>query len=184
MDTAAIDRLVGLLEREGVLRGLISRGDADRIRERHVEDSLRAAAAFRPDDRLAYDLGSGAGLPGLPLAIALPQVAFVLAEVRASRAAFLKLAIEELALPNVTVHRGRAEELTPGADVATARAFAPLERSWPLASELLRPGGRLVYFAGASIEDPAGDASRIGEGAATVSLIVESGNPLVIMERQ
>ena len=140
-----------LLADRAVPLGMLARDEIDRIVPRHVVDSLRAAPAIRQlKARSVVDLGSGAGLPGIVAAIALPDVALTLAEVRSKRAAFLELAVERLSLTNVTVHPARAEEL-PGRsfDVATARAFAPPLEAWDVAHRLLRAGGSLVLFAGA-----------------------------------
>lgn len=184
-----LQRYEDLLRERAVPLGMISRADAPHLRARHIDDSLRAAAAFRNRDARAHDIGSGAGLPGLVLAIALPDREFTVIEPRARRAAFLELAVERLELPNVEVaatpvaevaRRIRAEEAPP-ADVATARAFAPLARAWPAARALLRPGGRLVYFAGEGMQDPRGEAERVGGGEAAVELLLDSPAPLVIM---
>jgi 16S rRNA (guanine527-N7)-methyltransferase len=148
-----LDAFAGLLRGTAVPRGFVGERDADQLEERHVRDSLRAAA-FLQDAARVYDLGSGAGLPGIPLAIVLPQTRFMLVEPLRKRAAFLELAIERLGLPNVEVTIRRAEELTETVDACVARALASLERSWELARTLLRPGGRLIYFAGASAEPP------------------------------
>ena len=104
------------------------------------------------------DLGSGAGLPGIPLAIALPSVRLVLVEARTRRGAFLEMAVDELGLANVTVHVGRIQDLDEQADVCLARAFGPPLTSWRAAERVLRPGGHLVYFAGATWS--AGDHER------------------------
>lgn len=173
------DRAIGL--------GLVAESDRDRVWERHIEDCLRATVAFRTDDRVAYDLGSGAGLPGIVLACVLPHLRFRLIEPRRRAAAFLELAVEQLGLRNVEILMARAEELSEPADVATARAFAPLERAWPAAFRLLRQGGRLVYFAGQGIEDPAAEARSLAtpEPPAEVEMTepVDSWGPLVIMSR-
>lgn len=181
-------RLHDLLLERAVPLGLVGERDAGRLYERHVLDSLAAAAAFEPSDRLAYDLGSGAGLPGLVLAIALPGCRFVLVEPRRRRAGFLELAAERLGLGNVSVAVARAEDLGEGeGDVVTARAFAPLERSWRAAFRLLRPGGRLVYFAGRGLRDPLAAAASVAapEPPGEISLlrVLESAPPLVIMAR-
>lgn len=139
-----------LLRDTAVPLGLVAEGDRDRIWERHVLDCLRAAAVVGPDDRRAYDLGSGAGLPGLVVAIAVPGLEVTLAEVRSRRVGFLELAVERLALRNVRVHPGRVEDLPPGTDLCFARAFAPPAEAWAAAGPLLGTGGRLVLFAGAN----------------------------------
>jgi 16S rRNA (guanine527-N7)-methyltransferase len=178
-----------LTERAGPL-GLISRGDISRLYERHVLDSLRAAALFTPEDALAYDLGSGAGLPGIVLAIAVPRCRFVLLEPRRIRVGFLELAVEALELTNVEVTAVRAEELGPRrlGDVVTARAFAPLARTWPIASRLLQPSGRLIYFAGKSLVNPlaeAEEAARRGPSAdVRAERVLARSPPLVIMARR
>jgi 16S rRNA (guanine527-N7)-methyltransferase len=177
-----------LLEERALPGGMVARSDGRRLWERHVLDSLRAASAFRAGDRLAYDLGSGAGLPGIPLAIALPGCEFVLMESRRPRVAFLELASQELELGNVDVRAGRVEDQAGGADVCTARAFGPLDRSWEAAHGLLRRGGRLLYFAGAGLEDPrgAGEALLVPERPASVELWdgLASRSPLVIIARR
>lgn len=177
-----------LLGERAVPRGMVARSDRLRLWERHVLDSLRATAAFRAGDRLAYDLGSGAGLPGIVLALALPHCGFALVESRRGRAAFLKYASQALGLDNVEVRAGRVEDQAGGADVCTARAFGPLDRSWEAAHGLLRPAGRLVYFAGAGLEDPrgAGEALRVPEPPGSVEVVdgLASRSPLVIIARR
>lgn len=177
-------RYRGLLLERAVPLGMVAGGDADRIYRRHLLDSLSAAAAFGPLDRLAYDLGSGAGLPGLVLAVALPETRFVLVESRSRRAGFLELVAETLELENVEVAVSRVEDMPDGGDVATARAFAPMEPSWEAARGLLRPGGRLVYFAGGGLRDPERRAAELpGVGEVTVKRVLDSSSALVIMFR-
>jgi 16S rRNA (guanine527-N7)-methyltransferase len=181
-------RLLGferLLADRAVPLGAVARSDAGRIRERHILDCLRAAPYVRTAG-LAYDLGSGAGLPGIVLAIALPEVRVVLVERRANRAAFLELAVENLRLSNAEVTTGPIGGLAEPAGACLARAFAPLERSWEAAERLLRPEGRLVYFGGrelgeaGTIEVPSGAILE----AVVRTLVLESAGPLVIMARQ
>lgn len=138
-----------LLEDRGPELGLISEADLRRIRERHVLDCLRAVLAIGAEDVVAMDLGSGGGLPGIPVAIAVPGLRVVLVESRRVRASFLELAVERVGLQNADVHVGRIEELSEAADVCFARALAPPAASWALAEPHLKPAGRLVYFAGA-----------------------------------
>jgi 16S rRNA (guanine(527)-N(7))-methyltransferase RsmG len=98
------------------------------------------------------DLGSGAGLPGLVLAMLRPACRVILIEPMARRTAFLQECAEALSLPNVEVCRGRGEELagTIGADIVTARAVASLDRLAPLAAGIARPGGQVLAIKGAS----------------------------------
>ena len=165
---------------------MLANSDRHRIWERHIEDCVRATVAFRTEDRVAYDLGSGAGLPGIVLACALPDRRFRLIEPRRKAVAFLELAIERLGLANVEILGVRAEDLDEPADVVTARAFAPPEHAWAGASRLLRPGGRLVYFAGARLQDPVALARTFPEPPAEVEVVgaVDSPAPLVIMSRR
>jgi 16S rRNA (guanine527-N7)-methyltransferase len=163
--------------------GLIARGDLVRLHERHIEDCLRAAVHVLPSDGRAYDLGSGAGLPGMVLAIAVPTCRFVLVESRSKRAGFLELAIERLRLLNADVFHGRAEDLSSPADLVTARAFAPLEQTWRLAHRLLRPGGRLVFFAGKKVAVPGRPTDPEQPVKVVVDRTLANEGPLVIMAR-
>jgi 16S rRNA (guanine527-N7)-methyltransferase len=177
-----LDRYEELLRDRAVPVGLIARTDASDLRERHIIDSLRGAPLIPATSHDVADLGSGAGLPGIPLAIALPDARFTLVDSRRSRIAFLELALDDLRLPNVTILAARVEELPPGFDVCLARGFAAPGASWRAAERLLRPGGRLLYWAGASF-----DTADIPEGARFVGLgdpALESGGPIVIMARQ
>jgi 16S rRNA (guanine527-N7)-methyltransferase len=181
--TAQLADFEALLRDNATPLGLISQGDARHLHERHILDSLRAAGLFRPNDSRALDLGSGAGLPGIVLAIAIPQCRFVLAEPRRKRAGFLELAIERLGLANAEVAVARAEELTGEWDVATARAFAPPVQAWAIGHRLLRPGGRLIYFAG-SREPAEGFAEDLSPQPVDIEVKgLANFPPLVIMAR-
>jgi 16S rRNA (guanine527-N7)-methyltransferase len=180
-----------LMELEGLLAdrateiGLISPSDADRVYDRHLLDCLRAAPLLVDADRALVDIGSGAGLPGLVLACARPDLGVTLVDSRRRAGAFLELAVDTLDLPRVDVRVQRVQEVVARADVATARAFGPLERSWAAAYPVLRPGGRLIYFAGQSLSDPgraAAEANPPPARAETRSLIATMP-PLVIMSR-
>jgi 16S rRNA (guanine527-N7)-methyltransferase len=102
------------------------------------------------------DVGSGAGLPGIPLAIARDDCTLVLIEGRSRRAAFLELAKETLGLSNTQVVHGRAEEYAWRGRVAVARAVADPQKAWQMCRPLLERGGFLVYFAGRSWADAPG----------------------------
>ena len=182
---ARLARFESLLSERAVDLGMIARSDADRLRERHVLDSLRAAAVLRDADREALDIGSGAGLPGIPVAIASSDVTVRLVEPRRARIAFLELAVERLGLENVAVVPATIETVRLRVDVCLARAFAQLPKAWEAAFPRLRPHGRLVYFAGAgsgteSPEVPAG-CSAIEVVPAPRGSVIESAGPLVIM---
>jgi 16S rRNA (guanine527-N7)-methyltransferase len=175
--------LEALLRERAVPAGMIAASDADRLRDRHILDCLRAAAVVEATDQSAIDLGSGAGLPGLVVAIGVPRLTVTLVESRRRRAAFCELAAERLGLLNVRVLADRIENVTEEADVCFARALAPLAEAWRLAEALLRQGGRLVYFAG---RDARGPFSAPGaRWLSTVDAPVLAGSgPLVIMGRQ
>jgi 16S rRNA (guanine527-N7)-methyltransferase len=188
LGTEAVSKLADfdeLLSERGAQMGLISEADRERIVERHIIDCLRATKLFRSGDRLAYDIGSGAGLPGIVLAVALPRCRFYLIEPKRRAAAFLELAVDRLDLDNVDVITQRMEDLAGGGDVATARAFASLDRSWEAACRVLRPGGRLVYFAGKGFHEEAIRKIDNPEPPAEVRLeaVIENNHPLVIMTR-
>ena len=170
-----------LLRDRALPLGMIAAGDADRLRERHIGDGLRAAPLLEPGTHVV-DLGSGAGIPGIPLAIARPDVSFVLAELRRNRAAFLELVADSLPLPNVRVHPSDLRTLEQRFDVAVARAFADLRGTWIAGVSLLRARGTVIYWAGAGTaveEIPEGAETRVSQA----SVLANTG-PLVIMTQQ
>ena len=136
------------LSHRGVELGVVAESDRDRLWERHIMDSLRALACLRAGDVEVADLGSGGGLPGIPVAIARPTIQMTLVEARQRRVAFLEWIVETLSLPNVKVLASRIEDVSRTFAACLARALADPAGSWRLAEPLLRPGGRLVYFAG------------------------------------
>lgn len=185
LDRSQATRLIRfeeLLADRAIPLGAVSRSDSSRIRERHILDSLRAVSVVEGAD-LAADLGSGAGLPGVVVAIALPRLSMLLVERRPRRAALLELAVEELGVLNATAFAGPVAEMPGRVDVALARAFAPLDEAWAQARGILRPAGRLVYFAGAETTVPVAP-----EGSAILDVlhtpVLESSGALVIMTGQ
>jgi len=185
LDPSQASRLIRfeeLLADRAIPLGVVSRSDTTRIRERHILDSLRAAPVVQ-EAELAADLGSGAGLPGVVVAITLPRLRMLLVERRPRRAALLEFVVEQLGVSNATVFAGRVAEMPGRVDAALARAFAPLEEAWAQARGILRPGGRLVYFAGAEAT-----ISAPPEGAVVLDVLrtplLESSGALVIMTRQ
>ncbi|MCF8603734.1 16S rRNA (guanine(527)-N(7))-methyltransferase RsmG [Gordonia sp. HY442] len=146
-----------LLADQGVLRGLIGPSEVPRLWTRHILNCGVLSEVIN-DGATVFDIGSGAGLPGIPLAIAKPDASITLIEPLLRRSNFLEEAISELGLENVTVTRGRAEEKTVlaavgTADVVTSRAVAPLERLAGWSAPLIRVGGRLVALKGRSVAD-------------------------------
>ena len=180
--THTLLRFESILRERAVPGGLIASSDLPRIRERHILDSLRAVAEVGPEDAAAFDLGSGAGLPGIVVAIAVPALSVTLVESRRRRAGFLDLAVGELGLRNAAVAEAQIEELQGKADVAFARALAPLPQAWLLARPLLRPGGRLIYFAGERTTVPS-VVARAASVEVRSSTVLERAGPLAIMAR-
>jgi 16S rRNA (guanine527-N7)-methyltransferase len=126
---------------------------------KHICDSVQPWRLFE-DARLALDAGTGAGFPGIPLAIILPGVEFVLAESVQKRARFVDSAIEALGLKNVSVRAVRAEELfrTQRFDSVTARAVAPLEKAVPLFAPAVIKGSKVLLYKGPDVEAEIGEA--------------------------
>jgi len=148
---ALAERYVELLATAGVERGLIGPREAPRLWERHILNCLAVAAAI-PHNVRVVDLGSGAGLPGLVLAIGRPDLSLTLVEPLERRTIFLTEVVDELGLDRVQVVRGRAEELHGHQlfDIVTARALAPLSRLLGWAMPLVAPGGELLAMKGRS----------------------------------
>ncbi|REE97270.1 16S rRNA (guanine(527)-N(7))-methyltransferase RsmG [Thermomonospora umbrina] len=143
------ERFAEFLADAGVVRGLIGPREADRLWERHLLNCAVLSEAV-PESSTVIDIGSGAGLPGLVLAIVRPDLSITLLEPLLRRTTFLSEAVDLLKLANVEVRRARAEEVARDyeADVVTARAVAPLERLVTWALPLLRPGGELLALKG------------------------------------
>jgi 16S rRNA (guanine527-N7)-methyltransferase len=167
------ERYADLLTREGVLRGLIGPREVPRLWERHLLNCALLARAIDPG-RDVCDVGSGAGLPGLVLAIVRPDLRLTLVEPLLRRTTFLDEAVEQLELPNVEVVRARAEELHGEREfsVVTSRAVAPLDKLLGWSMPLVRPGGELVAMKGSSaaaeLESAASTLRSLDTGAASV----------------
>jgi 16S rRNA (guanine527-N7)-methyltransferase len=177
-------RYAELLVTAGIVRGLLGPREGERIWDRHLLNSAVVALLIRGPARIV-DVGSGAGLPGIPVALACRDSRVVLAEPLARRCTFLAEVVAELELDDrVTVVRGRAPEVSAAlpffADYALARAVAPLERlvSWTM--PLVAPGGELLALRGERAEQELREAepglARHGAGAARV---VELGADLL-----
>jgi 16S rRNA (guanine527-N7)-methyltransferase len=161
----AAERYAEMLVTAGVERGLVGPREADRVWDRHILNSAAVAELIDEDARIA-DVGSGAGLPGIPLAIARPDLTVVLIEPLLRRATFLAEVIEELGLTSVTVVRGRAED--PGVfrehldfDVVTSRAVAALDKLTRWSLPLLRPDGVLMALKGERAEAELSEHRRV-----------------------
>ncbi len=142
-------RYAELLVGAGVERGLLGPRETGRIWERHLLNCAVVAEGI-PEGAVVCDVGSGAGLPGLALALARPDLSVLVVEPLERRAEFLREAVELLGLDRVRVSRARAEELAPStADVVTARAVAPLGKLAIWCLPLVRAGGTLLALKGA-----------------------------------
>jgi 16S rRNA (guanine527-N7)-methyltransferase len=174
-----------LLRRRAVPIGAVARADTPHLMERHVRDSLRALGCLERSRRHLADVGSGAGLPGIPVALARPDCTVALIEPRARRAAFLELAIEELEIPNAVVVVRPAPVAGLLVEVCLTRALAPPARSWNLAEPMLEPGGCMVYFAGRSFSAEMIDSVRRAGAACEFCAPArfQWQGPLVMMRR-
>lgn len=161
-------RYAALLASAGVERGLLGPREVDRLWERHLLNCAVVAELIEPGERVV-DIGSGAGLPGLALAIARPDVTVTLVEPLLRRSTFLREAVAELGVA-VAVVRGRAEDAAVrdevgGADAVTSRAVAPLDRLTGWSLPLLRDGGRMLAIKG---ERAAGEVAEHRRGMAAL----------------
>ena len=180
---------VELLAGPGTVRGLIGPREAGRLWTRHLINSVLTSELV-PSAASIADIGSGAGLPGIPLAIARPDCRVVLVEPLERRVRFLIEAVEHLELSNVSVVRGRADQvvgqLAP-VDAATSRALAPLASVGRWSAPLLRTGGLMLAIKGASAaEEIARDQealTRSGLGQVTRHDLTRAGvvDPTVVV---
>ena len=138
----------GMLATRGVEWGLIGPHEVPRLWDRHLLNCAVVADLIGSQYRTLVDIGSGAGLPGIVLAMMRPGLAVTLLEPMERRCRFLSGCVAELGLANARVLRGRAEDATLRADVATARAVAPLDRLAELAVRVVRPGGLVLAIKG------------------------------------
>lgn len=149
-----VEAYAELLATDGVVRGLIGPREAPRLWDRHLLNSAVLGEVV-PRDASVCDIGSGAGLPGLVLAIARPDLELTLVEPLLRRTTFLEEVVESLALTNVEVVRARADALHGRRtfDVVTSRAVAPLDRLLQWSMPLVAPSGALVAMKGSSVAE-------------------------------
>jgi 16S rRNA (guanine527-N7)-methyltransferase len=157
-----VERYCELLATDGVIRGLIGPREVPRLWDRHLVNCALLAAAL-PRDASVADIGSGAGLPGLVVAMARPDLSVALVEPLLRRTTFLDEVVTELGLANVVVRRGRADALhgQETFDVVTARAVAPLERLLGWCMPLVSPRGALIAMKGESAEEEVKNARAV-----------------------
>lgn len=145
-----ISRYVDILRTRGLEWGLLGPREGDRLWDRHVLNSVAGASLIAADSSVV-DVGSGAGLPGLPLAIARPDLSMTLLEPLARRVSFLELAVKELGLAErVRVVRGRAEDHAERYDVVASRAVAALPKLLPWCLRVVGPDGVILALKGES----------------------------------
>ena len=194
--TGAVARYVAMLAGDGVVRGLIGPREVPRLWDRHVLNSAALAEAV-PLGARVVDVGSGAGLPGIPLGLARPDLTLTLVEPMARRVEFLQDVVTALGMPWRIV-RGRAEERSVvravgPVDVVTARAVAPLPRLVGWCRGLLPPGAQLIALVGAraaaevpdlvpeleaaGMRDVHTRAVGVGLGAAATTVVVMTRGP-------
>lgn len=153
----------------GISHGLIGPREVPRLWDRHIVNCAVIAEVI-PQDAAVIDVGSGAGLPGIAVAVARPDLSVTLVEPMERRTAWLTMVIADLGLTNVAVRRARAEELHGDlqAEVVTARAVAALDKLARWCLPLVLPGGRLVAMKGSSAEREINEAAqtlkRLGGG--------------------
>ena len=167
---ARLDAFGGLLRRWNRVYNLVGRRDIEHLESRHIQDSLTLVPWIR-GTRIA-DAGSGAGFPGVPLAIVGGDWTVTLVERSARKARFLRQVLIELALENATVVEEDVHSFRPATlfDTVTARAFAPPPVTWKAVRGLLRPGGVALLQTGAPVSSEA-----LPGGRALASEAVASG---------
>ena len=168
-----------LLATDGSSRGFIGPREVPRLWERHLINCA-VIGDVMDEGATVVDVGSGAGLPGIPLAIARPDLRITLIEPLLKRSVFLQEVVDKLALDNVTVIRGRAEEgpikkAVAGADIVTSRAVAPLGKLAKWSLPLVRRGGEMIAMKGESVHEElardAADIKKAGGGKAQVEVV-------------
>ncbi|EEH66274.1 16S rRNA methyltransferase GidB [Actinomyces urogenitalis DSM 15434] len=157
---SAAEHFADMLVAEGELRGLVGPRELPRLWSRHIVNST-AVVPFLPRRGSVADVGSGAGFPGIVVALMRPDLEVTLIDTMERRVEWLELVVAELDLDNVTIRRARAEEIKDRYDAVTARAVANLSKLVRLTSGLLRPGGSLLALKGAKAQQEVDDAKYV-----------------------
>lgn len=144
----AARKYTAALVRDGETYGLLGPREYPKIWTRHVLNSAVVAELVSPGQTVG-DVGSGAGLPGIPMAISQPEAEFVLIEPMERRSEWLKQTVEELGLKNVRVLRNRAEEVGEVFDVVTARAVKAMPQLLRMCVPMTKNGGEIIALKGA-----------------------------------
>jgi len=168
------EQYAGLLASEGVERGLIGPRETPRLWDRHLLNCAVFVSAI-PDGVTVADVGSGAGLPGLVVAIARPDLKVTLIEPLLRRTSFVEEVVSALGLSNVEVLRGRADEFHGKRtfDVVTSRAVAALDKLAAWSLPLVKPGGVVLAMKGSSAPDEVAAHSLVVHSLGGQSLTVE-----------
>jgi 16S rRNA (guanine527-N7)-methyltransferase len=156
------EEYAALLATDGIVRGLIGPREVPRLWERHLLNCAVVTGAIKQGASVC-DIGSGAGLPGLVIAIRRPDLDVTLVEPLLRRTTFLEEAVASLGLGNVRIIRERAEALrgSESFDVVTSRAVAPLDRLSRWSLPLVRTGGEFLAMKGSSAEDELVSAAQV-----------------------
>ena len=143
--------------------GLLGPRELDKLWSRHILNSVVVAELVHSGDKVA-DVGSGAGLPGIPMAIARPDADFVLIEPMERRSSWMLEVVEDLGLKNVRILRSRAEDVTEqDFDIVTARAVAALDKLLKMCVPLLKPGGALIALKGSKAAEEIANSKKLEE---------------------
>jgi 16S rRNA (guanine527-N7)-methyltransferase len=156
----AARKYTAALVRDGETLGLLGPREYPKVWTRHVLNSA-VVAELVPAGVTVADVGSGAGLPGIPMAIAQPEAEFVLIEPMERRSDWLKLQVEELGLKNVRVLRARAEEVGEAFDVVTARALKALPQLLQMCVPMTKHGGQIIALKGEKAQLEIDDSKRL-----------------------
>ena len=169
-------RYAQILAGTGVERGLLGPREVGRLWDRHILNSAAVAELFDSNDRIA-DIGSGAGLPGIPLALARPDLRLTLIEPLLRRSEFLREVVDDLGL-EITIVRGRAEDRSVRQqvgemDAVVSRAVASLDKLTKWSLPLLRPDGRMVAIKGERAEEEIREHRRVMTSLGAVDVRVK-----------
>jgi 16S rRNA (guanine527-N7)-methyltransferase len=148
------------LVRDGDLLGLLGPREMPKLWTRHILNSAVVAELVSPGQTVA-DVGSGAGLPGIPMALAQPQAHFTLIEPMERRSDWLKRVVQDLELTNIRVHRARAEEVAEAFDVVTARAVSALPNLLRMCAPMTKHGGEVIALKGSKAAEEIQDAKKL-----------------------
>jgi 16S rRNA (guanine527-N7)-methyltransferase len=148
------------LVRDGDLLGLLGPREMPKLSTRHILNSAVVAELVVPGQTVA-DVGSGAGLPGIPMALVQPEAQFTLIEPMERRSDWLKALVQDLGLSNVRVQRARAEEVAEVFDIVTARAVSALPNLLRMCVPMTRHGGEVIALKGSKAADEIQEAKKL-----------------------